>query len=78
MAASAADQQFLIERCIIGLLRLAIRLMRRDEISSNVSTTYYFSFPSMLPVFIMFFPYPGLTVVANVVIAETKRALFGQ
>lgn len=37
MAAASADQQFLIERCVIGLLRLAIRLMRRDEISSSVS-----------------------------------------
>lgn len=37
MAAAAAKQQFLIERCVIGLLRLAIRLMRREEISSSVS-----------------------------------------
>lgn len=78
MAASAAEQQFLIERCVIGLLRLAIRLMRRDEISSNVSSNIYFSFLSMLPIFILFGPYPGLTIFANVIIAEAKRALFGQ
>lgn len=78
MAASAAEQQFLIERCVIGLLRLAIRLMRRDEISSNVSDHQYFSFLSMLPAFTLFCSHSGLTIFANVVIAETQRALFGQ
>lgn len=37
MASAVSEQEFLIERCVIGLLRLAIRLIRRDEITSSVS-----------------------------------------
>lgn len=37
MGASACDHQFLMERSIVGLLRLAIRLMLREDMSPVVS-----------------------------------------
>lgn len=37
LAATSVERSFLMERCVIGLLRLAIRLISRDEISSSVS-----------------------------------------
>lgn len=33
MGAAACEHPFLMERCVVGLLRLAIRLMRREEMS---------------------------------------------
>lgn len=32
----ATDSCFLVERAVVGLLRLAIRLLRREDISSQV------------------------------------------
>lgn len=41
MTAAYSEQQFLIERCVIGLLRLAKSLTRRDdEISSEVRRSF--------------------------------------
>lgn len=37
MGASACDHHFLMERSIVGLLRLAIRLMLREDMSPVVS-----------------------------------------
>lgn len=37
MGAAACEHPFLMERCVVGLLRLAIRLMRREEMSPAVS-----------------------------------------
>lgn len=34
----ANETCFLVERAVVGLLRLAIRLLRREDISSQVST----------------------------------------
>lgn len=34
---NATENTFLVERAVIGLLRLTIRLLRRDEIASQVS-----------------------------------------
>jgi hypothetical protein len=37
MGAAACDNHFLMERSVVGLLRLAIRLMRREDMSPVVS-----------------------------------------
>lgn len=37
LCVQAQDFCFLVERAVVGLLRLAIRLLRREEISSQVS-----------------------------------------
>jgi hypothetical protein len=37
MGAAACDNHFLMERSIVGLLRLAIRLMRREDMTPVVS-----------------------------------------
>jgi len=37
MGAAACDHSFLLERSVVGLLRLAIRLMRREDMSPVVS-----------------------------------------
>ncbi|XP_034244436.1 Golgi-specific brefeldin A-resistance guanine nucleotide exchange factor 1 isoform X2 [Thrips palmi] len=36
MGAAACEHPFLMERCVVGLLRLAIRLMRREEMSPMI------------------------------------------
>lgn len=36
MGAAACDHHFLVERSVVGLLRLAIRLMHREEMSPMV------------------------------------------
>lgn len=36
MGAAACEHPFLMERCVVGLLRLAIRLMRREEMSPAI------------------------------------------
>lgn len=36
MGASASDYRFLLERAVVGILRLAIRLIRREEMTSQV------------------------------------------
>lgn len=33
---NATENTFLVERAVVGLLRLTIRLLRRDEIASQV------------------------------------------
>nr|CAD7196617.1 unnamed protein product [Timema douglasi] len=40
MGAAAADHHFLMERSIVGLLRLAVRLMRREDMSPIGYTDY--------------------------------------
>lgn len=40
MGAAACEHPFLMERCVVGLLRLAIRLMRREEMSPAVSSLF--------------------------------------
>lgn len=37
LCVQAQDFCFLVERAVVGLLRLAIRLLRREEISGQVS-----------------------------------------
>jgi brefeldin A-resistance guanine nucleotide exchange factor 1 len=37
MGAAACDHHFLLERSVVGLLRLAIHLMRREDMSPVVS-----------------------------------------
>lgn len=37
MSAAACDHYFLMERSVVGLLRLATRLMRREDMSPIVS-----------------------------------------
>jgi len=41
MGATACDHQFLMERSIVGLLRLAIRLMRREDMSPVVRFLFF-------------------------------------
>jgi len=36
---NAAEHTFVVERAVVGLLRLTIRLLRRDEIAAQVNTT---------------------------------------
>ena len=36
---NAAEHTFFVERAVIGLLRLTIRLLRRDEIAAQVRST---------------------------------------
>lgn len=43
MGAAACDHHFLVERSVVGLLRLAIRLMRREDMSPVVSSVANFS-----------------------------------
>ena len=38
LAVNATEPTFLVERAVVGLLRLAIRLLRREEIASQVLT----------------------------------------
>ena len=35
---NATEQSFLVERAVVGMLRIAIRLLRREEIASQVNT----------------------------------------
>lgn len=36
MGASASDHLFLMERAVVGILRLAIRLLRKEEMAAQV------------------------------------------
>lgn len=44
--------KFLLERTVVGLMRLASRLMRREEISSMVNFSYPFVFNFSITYFI--------------------------
>ena len=39
---NANENTFLVERAVVGLLRLAIRLLRREEIASQVCSTFLY------------------------------------
>ena len=41
LAVNATEPTFLVERAVVGLLRLAIRLLRREEIASQVLILYW-------------------------------------
>ena len=43
LAANATEHTFLLERTVVGLLRLAIRLLRREEIASQVTACVLFA-----------------------------------
>ena len=38
LCVQATESCFLVERAVVGLIRLAIRLLRREDISSQVHT----------------------------------------
>ena len=38
---NATEHTFVVERAVVGLLRLTIRLLRRDEIAAQVSAMFF-------------------------------------
>lgn len=45
---NATEHTFLVERAVVGLLRIAIRLLRREEIASQVTDPFLFVFSFFL------------------------------
>lgn len=41
---NTTEHTFLVERAVVGLLRIAIRLLRREEIASQVTDPFLFVF----------------------------------